>query len=161
VATNNPGIDAFHKERSKCVDAFADLEAEVAALLVASNIEPGKASFGLQLGKLAKVKASPKLSKAKLAMLTELVARRQSLNAVRNDVVHARLKLTFIDDQPTACFVNPYQQTDSGRVARLLDLAEMRVLTKQVSELAESLRNLQSNPASSPPQPSPGAAGAP
>ena len=32
----NPGIDVFHKERSKCIDAFVSVEVAVIQLLVAA-----------------------------------------------------------------------------------------------------------------------------
>ena len=45
ASPNLPGIDAFHRERSKCIDAFAETEEAVMALLRLTGIKLGTEPF--------------------------------------------------------------------------------------------------------------------
>ena len=134
-----PGIDAFHKERSKCVDAFADLELAVRKILEREGVKTGLEPFGQKLGKLAKLIPSPRLSKSKVAALQILTERCQRFSDARNDIVHSRLQIAVIDDVHKACFINPAKLSDCGEGAKLFTLQAIRYLSSEISGLADDL----------------------
>jgi hypothetical protein len=137
-----PGIDAFHRERSKCVDAFSELESAVIRVLMAANIGCGGESFGQKLSKLIKAKASSQLSKASLAKLPDLLQRCESICTQRNDIVHSRMQLAILGDEHRACFVNTQECENTGQTARLFSLAGLRDLSVEMGQLAEEIRAL-------------------
>lgn len=143
TAPNRPGIDAFHRERSRCVDAFADLEEAVIALLLAHDIKFGGESFGMKLGKLTKLKPSPRLSKTCAARLVDVVNKCAALTALRNDIVHSRLKLATIGEDQKACFINLDQCGAHAQSARLLSLEGLRAVTLESARLAQEARELK------------------
>jgi hypothetical protein len=132
-----PGIDAFHRERSKCIDAFAAIEEAVVRLLSQSDIKFGGESFGQKLGLLQKIKASPSRSKEKVAQLQILLKRCEAICALRNDIVHSRLQLAVIGEDHRACFSNLRECQSGSQIARLLTLEGLRSLSAEMLKLAE------------------------
>jgi hypothetical protein len=51
------GIDAFHRQRSRCIDAFAVVEMLVVSLLRRNGEKCSCEPFGVKAGALLKVKA--------------------------------------------------------------------------------------------------------
>lgn len=142
-APPRPGIDAFHKERSKCVDAFASLEAAVISLLTSADISPKADSFGQKLASLAKAKPSPQLSKAAIDKLPDILARCDEIRELRNDIIHARLKLAVICDVHMACFINLRDDLKDCQNARLLTLEGMRALAARILHLTAELEGIR------------------
>lgn len=134
-----PGLDAFHRERSKCIDAFAALEESLIRLQVALKQPVNGASFGQKLDALQSAKAGPHFAKARLAAMNALLPRCVALNDLRNDIVHARLQLATIGDEQRACFANTRYCMASSQSARLFALDGLRTVRTEAAALAELL----------------------
>ena len=135
-----PGTDAFHRERSRCIDAFAEIEEAVAAHLMASQIRFGAECLGLRIALLQKAKVSVAYPKARLATIHGLLESIFELIDQRNDIVHAKLVMAAIGDDQKACFINAKQATCGSQIARLYTFESMRALTQTARKLAEELR---------------------
>jgi hypothetical protein len=134
-----PGLDAFHRERSKCIDAFAAIEEAVIGLLSASDIKFGGEPFGQKLELLRKIKASPKRSKERVAQLQTLLKRCVEINELRNDIVHSKLQLAVIGEDQRACFTNLRDCQSGSQTARLFTLEGLRALSVEVLKLADEV----------------------
>ncbi len=130
-----PGPDAFHKERSKCIDSFAALEERIIALLTRLDVKTGSETFGQKLDRLGKVIPNPLLSKARHTELIALVPRCRTLGDLRNDIVHSRLQIAEIGDETRACFTNTRQCLSGSQTARLFSLDGLRSVRTETDEL--------------------------
>ncbi len=153
--------DAFHLRRSRCLDAFSDLEEQLAVLQSLLNIKLSADSLGQKLEALKAAKASPKFSRERLTKLKELLPICEALNGLRNDIVHSRMQIAMIGKDQLACFANVRQPCPGSQTARLFTIGGLDELHRSVRQAAAKLKQLSLNPASSPPPPSPGATGVP
>ena len=135
-----PGLDAFHRERSKCIDAFAALEEAIISILVSLKLKSGTETFGQKLDMLAKAKAHPQFSKARMQALQLLLPRCKSLGELRNDIVHSRLQIAELGDETRACFTNTRHCLSGSQTARLFTLDGIRSVRSEATELASALR---------------------
>lgn len=135
-----PGVEAFHRERSKCIDAFSQLESAIIVLLSLAGQSCGGEHFGQKLTLLKKAKPNPKLSKARLAKAHELLSRCEALAEVRNDIVHSTLQLAVIAETHQACFINMRYCQSGSQIARLFTLKGLRELSTEMEQLAVGLR---------------------
>lgn len=135
-----PGPDAFHRERSKCIDAFATLEEAIVRLLTALKAKTGSESFGQKLQLIQKAKASPEISQARLQKVLLLMPRCEELGELRNDIVHSRLQIAIIGEDQRACFTNTRHCLSGSQTARLFTLEGLRSVTVNASALAAELR---------------------
>lgn len=143
MATNpppQPGADAFHRERSKCLDAFAALEESVILALAKSGGKSGGEPFGKKIEALKKSKPSPTFTKVAHGAVTKLVADIEPILDLRNDLVHARLQIAKIGEDQRACFINARQCESGTQMARLFSLDSLREVTRKASQIAEKLR---------------------
>jgi hypothetical protein len=134
-----PGIDAYHRERSKCLDAFVACEEAVISLLVKAEIKFGGEPFGKKVEKLRKAKSGKHYSDEQKGRIDEILARFDDLFIIRNDLVHARLRLESIGGVEKACFINARECANGTQTARLFSLESLRAVTRQASELADHL----------------------
>lgn len=137
-----PGIDAFHRTRSKCIDAFSEVEQALIWIIERSEGKVGSDSFGQKLEKLRKAKPSPTLSKNQIEKLKKLIDGCSAINELRNDIVHSTLQLAVIGNDQRACFINSAQCTSGSQTARLFSLEGLRGLTAEMTDLAKELRAL-------------------
>jgi hypothetical protein len=79
AAAPKPGLDAFHRERSKCLDAFAACEEAITKLLKLNGIKSGSEPFGQRVEKLRKTKASPTYTKTRKQRVDSLLAELEGL----------------------------------------------------------------------------------
>jgi hypothetical protein len=135
-----PKIDAYHRERSKCLDAFITCEEVVISLLVKAEVKFGGEPFGKKIEKLRKAKVGKLYSEQMKSQTDILLVGFEELMKVRNDLVHARLRLECIDGVEKACFINARECTNGTQVARLFSLESLRAVTRKASELANELR---------------------
>lgn len=142
TAQPNPGPDAFHRERSKCIDAFASLEEAIVLLLDAMKIEFGAESFGQKIGLMQNAKAGPQFSQSRMQSVHNVLQRCKNLGELRNDIVHSRLQIASFDTETRACFTNTRQCLSGSQSARLFTLAGLRSVTTEATQLAEELRRL-------------------
>ena len=156
-----PTADTFHRDRSKCVDAFADVEQAVIVLLRACDAKVGNEPFSAKIQKLSNVAPSSRISKAAVAKMPAVLVRCFEIATLRNDIVHSKLKIVIVDDEHKACFINLREDDKSTQSARMMTLEGLREVSTQMLELANDVRTLLANPPSSPPPPSPGGAGVP
>ena len=154
-------LDAFHAERSRCIDAFAAIEEAVISLLRILEIKSGGEPFSHKLEILRKAKPNRQFSDARLLQLTTLLPACVELNALRNDIVHARLQMAEIGGEFRACFTNARECMAGSQTARLFTLEGLVEVQGALTKLAVELNQILINPASSPRPPLPGAAGGP
>ena len=137
-----PGFDAFHRERSKSIDAFAALEEAIVRLLVAVKAKAGPESFGQKLQLLQKAKANPEFSQVRLQKVQACLPRCEDLNELRNDIVHSRLQIAIIGEDQRACFTNTRHCLSGSQTARLFTLEGLRAVTTNAGKLADELRQI-------------------
>lgn len=135
-APPSPGKDAFHRQRSKLIDAFADVEEGVMRLLDQTGSKRGAEPLKQKLAIVLKAKAGPAYSSTRKTQVDEAIKAIDTLLELRADLVHARLAVTMIDVEMHACFVNARETGIIGRKARIMTLVEMRTITTQVEALA-------------------------
>lgn len=135
-----PGPDAFHKQRSKCLDAFVSCEEAVITLLQASNTKFGGEPFGSKVDALRKAKKSPGYSGERKQAVNRLLDQFEELLEQRNDLVHSRLQIATIGDVQKACFINAKHASTGAQTALLFSLESLRDLTSKASDLASELR---------------------
>ncbi|MFM5932357.1 MAG: hypothetical protein ACKOPQ_15790 [Novosphingobium sp.] len=143
MATNppaKPGVDAFHRERSKCLDAFVGCEEAVVALLLASATKAGAEPLGLKIEALKKAKPSPSYPATRKQTINGLLGQFDDLLELRNDLVHSRLQIAAIGEDQKACFINARQSSTGAQSARLFSLESLRSVTRKASELAGKLK---------------------
>ena len=137
-----PGIDAFHKERSRCLDAFVACEEAVIALLLTSGCKFGNEPFGSKVEALRKAKSSPTYSAKRKRAVNGLLEQFEDLLELRNDLVHSRLQIATISEDQRACFINARQSPTGTQTARLFSLKNLQDLTKKAADLAKRLREV-------------------
>ena len=135
-----PGTDAFHRERSRCIDAFAACEEAVATLFFQTGAKAGADVLAQKISSLAKIPASPGYAKARREKVIVQLSALADLLPVRADIVHGRLRLAQIDGEIFACFVNAKDLGGDYLKARLLPFENLRTLTRTVTKIAEDLR---------------------
>lgn len=137
-----PNADAFHRERSRCIDSFAGLEEAVISILVNLKLKSGSETFGQKLELLANAKAHPQFSKARILKLQVLLPGCKSLGELRNDIVHSRLQIAELGDETRACFTNTRHCLSGSQTARLFTLQGLRSVRNEATELANLLRTV-------------------
>lgn len=135
-----PGLDTFHRERSKCIDAFAAIEEAAIQILELEDIKFGEESFGHKLKLLGKIEASSKRSHDRVTRLQTLLKRCADINELRNDIVHSKLQLATLGDDQRACFTNLRECQSGSQTARLFTLEGLRALSAEMLKLADELR---------------------
>ena len=137
-----PGINAFHRDRSKCIDAFANLEAVVSKLSIGAELALKNETFGEKLKQLKRAAGDCDLSASQLAAVRETLGRCEILASVRNDIVHSVLQIESVDEINVACFTNVRKLGAESQPTQRLSLANLRVLTIEINELAADLRSI-------------------
>ena len=139
TATKMPSKDSLHIARSCLLDSFAQVEESVICLQAKFGHKPSAATLGQRLEALRKVKASAQLSKATITQLQTHVLRLATLNALRADVVHARMFVVPVAGEMRACFMNSRECSEEFPSARLLTLDQFSKVSKELRELAAAL----------------------
>lgn len=132
--------DSFHWARSLCIDAFAQMEEAIVAVLAQSGKGCESQPFGQKLKMAQQIKASPSLSKQRLAELKSLLKECQDVAEIRNDIVHSRMQVAVMESQQKACFSNSRQCLSGIRTARLFTYEALRNLSFDMASLARKLR---------------------
>ena len=155
--------DALHIARSRYLDAFAGLEMALGEVLRAFGQAAQNAPMGQRLTKLRALPPGPLLSKANAARMSALADRIAVAANIRADIVHGRATAHIIDGTVTFRLVNPAHANEQPPLCRLLTKVDLERLSQQAKALTGEIKALCRNvsPASSPPPPSPGAAGGP
>ncbi|PEQ11223.1 hypothetical protein B2G71_18215 [Novosphingobium sp. PC22D] len=157
-----PGIDAFHRARSRCLDAFAGAEAAVVMIMARTGESNLTVPLGAKVEALAKLKPDPTYSNNAKKTVDGELEKLRPLLCVRADIVHARMEIVTIDGDVHARFANAAVLWHPYPTFRLLNYRQFGELTATVEAIAAKLRDVASvSRASSPPRPSPGAAGGP
>ncbi len=138
----NPGPDVFHKERSKCLDAFVLAEEALITLLERSRTPFNGECVGQKIEKLRKAKPGPQYSKTSKGSADALLLDFASLQDIRNDLVHSRLQVARLGDRDMACFINARQCASGSQVARLMTLESLRDLARKATAIADALRKV-------------------
>lgn len=155
--------DALHIARSRYLDAFAGLELALAEVLRAGGEAALNAPMGQRVSKLRALSPNPMLTKANVARVPALADKLAEAATIRADIVHGLATPHIIDGTATFRLVNPLNAHEKPPLCRLLTRVDLERLARQACALTEEIRALRRNvsPASSPPPPSPGAAGDP
>lgn len=144
--------------RSQFLDAYADLEDGVRALLMRLGIAP-LPMLGQNLDMLAKTKPAPQYSKAHQKAVQEILLRIKPLQETRCDIVHARMKIVVMENKRYACFANPQKCQRHAINATLISKPQFDAMIASLQKITKEL--LPTNPASSPRTPLPGATDGP
>ena len=148
--------DTFHQARSRLIDAYAKFETK----LIKTLHRAGKPIKGDTVAtKLRTVRdAATENSLAAVAgSLDELV----KLIALRADIVHSEMVLQDIDGERFACFRNARESVNDVQKTIRIAYKYLKSSAGEIDKLSSALDELKFIPASSPPLPSPGAAGGP
>jgi hypothetical protein len=108
TASSSCGKDDFHRERSRFLDAFAELEAAVASKPIPLSDH-----------------------------LADLL---KSLRAIRNDLVHSKLRFLVIDGTLQALVINPQGTAKVTRTARVVALDDFKALKSQIGQVRKHYR---------------------
>ncbi len=150
----------WHNARSNLLDAFADAEAAIVALLKRSGAKPNGEMLGQKIELLRAAKPSPHYSKTQRAKVGPLLDKLEQMLEIRNDIVHGKLQIAEIAGQYSAIFVNTRDARELAPRVRMIGLSAMTRLHHETARLARDLVE-PPTPPSSPPPPSPAAASGP
>lgn len=134
-----PGIDAFHRERSRFTDAFARCEIAVVSMLSSNGAKICADPLGQKIARALALEPSQTLGKARKAQLDPILRELLDLIAIRADVIHAPLRVIELEGNNVACFVNTRNHGEKWPAARLVTFDNFRALTRRVAELAIAL----------------------
>jgi len=149
--------------RSDLLDAFSDLEARVTRFIAQGKLGTKGQHFGAKMLLFGNLEGIGLIAKTNYAKRDQLADKIISLLPLRADIVHSHMKLAKVDGIVTGVFVNSQCSDEAHPPCRLMTANDLRQFTRNLSKLAGELDNLKRaiSLASSPPQPSPGAKGAP
>ena len=139
IATKTPSKEQFHIARSCLLDRFAEVEESVICLQARFGHKANTATLGQRLEALRKVKAGPQLSTATVTQLQGAIQRLTELNALRVDVVHARMFVAPVAGGMRACFINSLECSEEFPSARLLTFEQFNKVNRELHELAAAL----------------------
>lgn len=141
-----PGIDAFHRERSRCVDAFAQAERAVNKLLDLTASKRGGEPLKQRMANLRKAKVSPSYSAARKKSVEAALDELEARLPLRADIVHGCLQLAEFENENRACFANARQDSGPGTQMQVFSLADFREVTRLVSKIATELGHKLTQP---------------
>lgn len=133
------GIDAFHRDRSRCVDAFALAELQVNALLDLTGSKRGSEPLKQRIVNLRKAQPSPRYSKARKQRVVSALEELEARLPMRADIVHGCLQIAEFKTEARACFANARHDDLPGVQLRTFTLLELREVTREVNEIASRL----------------------
>ena len=135
-----PKLDAFHRARSKIIDAFIVFESALVQRLDQGKISKQGNSLGLKLKCVSKLAAGSGLTDEAIGRIKEVADRCLPLVAVRNDLVHSQLQLVFLDGIQCVCLINANQPRTGNDTARIVSLPYLQHLAKLMLVEADKLR---------------------
>lgn len=148
--------------RSDFLDAFAALEEAVAKVLRSAGQSLKGEPFSQRVKAFRTAEKTTLIAKQNLPKRDHIADEIQGLLQLRADVVHSRMELTSIDGTLCASFINVQEMGGLFPTRRILALDDLKQISQMALRLADRISQLNKvNPASSPPPPSPGAAGDP
>jgi len=136
----------LHLERSRCINAFVDVEKALIALT--EKLAPGYENELLspRIKRLRDVPASPAFSKEQRKLLSAALDEAEELSAVRNDMVHGALTVLNDGAKPVAAFVNARQTDTLAPIARLLTVDQLKQIANKAHQLAARLEKVLLKP---------------
>lgn len=148
--------------RSSFIDAFANVEAEIAALLCAGGQLKSTTPFQTRMDAFRKLEGISKIAKANHSLRDKLADDIIDMCRLRGDIVHSSMETCQIDGAICAKFINVHSRQESCPPCRLITLADFQKVTQKLRVILAGLKNLSKvNPASSPQPPSKAAATGP
>jgi len=131
----------LHLERSRCINAF--VEVEKAVVMLSEKLCPGHNCelLSQKIRRIRDVPASSIYSKEQRKQLHTALDEVETLQPIRNDIVHGALAVLTDGELPHAAFINVRQVDKLAPVARLLTLNQLQDVTKMVCILARRLEN--------------------
>jgi hypothetical protein len=155
-------VDQAHILRSRLLDTFAILEANVIKLLAKSekSLIAETAPLGQRIEALKKLTLNPAPTKNCSAKLAKICSELYPYLVIRSDVVHAKLTVCTCDEKLHAKFCNTSNGDKPFAEVRLLAFDDFDAIGKEVRRLSNQLQSILTPPPSQP-QPKQGAAGDP
>lgn len=148
--------------RSDFLDAFALLEEAVAKILRSTGLGIKGEPFSQRVKAFRAAEKTNLIAKQNHAKRDHIADEISALLQIRADIVHSRMQLQAIDGVVCASFVNVQDMGAPFPARRILALDDLKQLVRIATKLAERIGQLNRvNPPSSPPPPSPDAAGDP
>ena len=160
--TSISAVDQAHILRSRLLDTFAVLEANVLKLLAKSekSLISETAPLGQRIEALKKLTLNPAPTKNCSAKLAKICSELAPYLVIRSDVVHAKLTVCNCDGKLHAKFCNTSNEEKPFPEVRLLGFDDFDVIGKEVRRLANQLQSILTPPPSQP-QPKPAAKAGP
>lgn len=134
----------FALERSRSIDAFAQLEYRVELAARRLQIPVNRDCLGRRVAALGKVKPCPALSKANAKKLVEWIARTELLLNQRAALVHSTMELGIFGGEWRASFANVVDRVSGQPTTMLFTLEQFRRLTTSVRAQQDELAELVS-----------------
>lgn len=153
AAPSSEPFTSFHVQRSRVIDAFADIELAIVALLLRSGTRSNGETLGQKIELLRNAKPSPSYSKVYRAEVIAQLPELERLLEFRNDIAHSKLQLATIRGEQRAVFVNSREAMELAPKTRLLSLKQLIKLRHQAAKLATLLAKPHPTPAPSLPPP--------
>ncbi len=137
----------LHLERSKCINAFVDVEKALIALT--GKLCPGHDNelLSQKVNRLRDVAPGPSYSKDQRKQLHAMLGEVETLTPVRNDIVHGSLTVLHDGCSPLAAFINVRHIESFAPTARLLTADQLQRLTEALRTLAGRLDRALVRPA--------------
>jgi len=153
----------FQQLRSKFLDAFADLESFIAVMMNHAGKAVPAQHLGCRLNEFRKIEPNSRLARENLDRRNQLADKISALLPLRADIVHSTMRVSIIDGEPSAIFINAQNLAERSPPCRVMSQADITQLQEQVRDLTAQLRTLNRSPspASLQPRPLPDAASAP
>lgn len=136
----------LHLERSRCINAFVDVEKVLMALT--TKLAPGHENelLSQRIKRLRDIPASPAMSKNQRKLLIAALDESEELSAVRNDIVHGALTVLNDNAKPVAAFINARQTETLAPIARLLTVDQLKQIANKAHLLAARLESVLVKP---------------
>lgn len=157
MSASDPNL-MLHLHRSRCIDAFARAEAVISAILCNHAVSVGYELLGQKLAAVRNLPAGPKYSKASRTSMHAALDELEALALIRNDLVHGELIPMTGNGQKYAVFINPRQQSDLCKQARLMTAEtfasledEVKAITARIEAAAQPPRPRSAKPSSTEP----------
>ena len=136
MAAPLPNIDVYHRERSKLIDAFAQIEMALVRGIAKKSDGGRSGTLGTRIKAFRD--AYPQLSVAAAQCLDDVA----NLNELRTDIVHGVLSLTDECGRRYAVFSNARDASKDLQSARRMELAAIKRTIEKLVNCATTIENI-------------------
>jgi hypothetical protein len=131
----------FHVARSRLVDAFGEVEREIAKLLQSADAKLLTAPLGQKIASVRKIEPNPRYSKKRRDDVHQALDKLMPLLARRAEIAHSAMQIVRIlgEREERAGFRNPATQPERGESVLLYRAQDLVDLASDVRNIARKL----------------------